>query len=68
MAAAFFALCVCVCVCVTERPQEKYDHRTLYDRLKQQKDKKQEEWEDQFKFSESSAVDSIPYYLPCKVT
>lgn len=28
------------------------DHRTLYERLKQQKDKKQEEWEEQFKFSE----------------
>ena len=35
----------------TERPQEVYDNRTLYERLKQQKDKKQEEWEDQFKFS-----------------
>ena len=35
-----------------ERPEEAYDHRTLYDRLKQQKDKKQEEHDDQYKFSE----------------
>ena len=39
------------CEYFTERPQEVYDHRTLYERLKQQKDKKQEEWEEQFKFS-----------------
>ena len=41
---------VCLLACL-ERPQEEYDHRTLYERLKQQKDKKQEEWEEQFKFS-----------------
>ena len=35
----------------TERPEEEYDHRTLYERLKEQKDKKQEEFLEQFKFS-----------------
>ena len=44
---------VCVRVCL-ERPEEEYDARTLYERLKEQKDKKQEEWEEQFKFSECS--------------
>lgn len=33
-----------------ERPEES-DNRTLYERLKEQKDKHQEEWEEQFKFS-----------------
>eukprot|EP00731_Ephydatia_muelleri_P018770 Em0011g810a len=32
-----------------ERPEES-DNRTLYERLKEQKDKHQEEWEEQFKF------------------
>lgn len=44
-------LTVCLLVRL-ERPKEEYDPRTLYERLKQQKDKKQEEWEEQFKFSE----------------
>ena len=39
-----------------ERPEEAYDPRTLYDRLKQQKDKKQEEHDDQYKFSEFSTI------------
>ena len=33
------------------RPEEVYDPRPLYERLKEQKDRKQEEWEEQFKFS-----------------
>ena len=37
----------------SERPEEEYDNRTLYEKLKAQKDRKQEEWEEQFKFSES---------------
>ena len=35
----------------SERPEEVHDSRTLYERLKEQKDKKQEEWDEQFKFS-----------------
>ena len=34
-----------------ERPEEAYDHRTLYERLKEQKDRKQEEFMEQLKFS-----------------
>ncbi|KAJ8003170.1 hypothetical protein DPEC_G00166610 [Dallia pectoralis] len=33
-----------------EVPEEEYDGRTLFDRLQEQKDKKQEEYEEQFKF------------------
>ncbi|XP_058501316.1 PSME3-interacting protein [Solea solea] len=33
-----------------EAPEEKYDPRSLFDRLQEQKDKKQEEFEEQFKF------------------
>ncbi|XP_059362577.1 PSME3-interacting protein [Carassius carassius] len=33
-----------------EAPEEKYDPRSLYERLQEQKDKKQEEFEEQFKF------------------
>ncbi|KAK5902729.1 hypothetical protein CesoFtcFv8_007960 [Champsocephalus esox] len=33
-----------------EAPEEKYDPRTLFERLQEQKDKKQEEFEEQFKF------------------
>jgi hypothetical protein len=32
--------------CDTEAPEEKYDSRTLFERLKEQKDKKQEEFEE----------------------
>lgn len=35
----------------TEVPEEGYDPRSLYERLQEQKDKKQEEFEEQFKFS-----------------
>ena len=35
-----------------ERPEEPIDNRTLYEKLKSQRDKKQEEFEEQFKFSE----------------
>ena len=37
--------------CFQERPEEVYDPRPLYERLKEQRDRKQEEWEEQFKFS-----------------
>ncbi|KAM4553385.1 PSME3-interacting protein [Fundulus diaphanus] len=33
-----------------EAPEEEYDPRCLYDRLQEQKDKKQQEFEEQFKF------------------
>ncbi|XP_057203454.1 PSME3-interacting protein [Triplophysa rosa] len=33
-----------------EVPEEEYDPRSLYERLQEQKDKKQEEYEEQFKF------------------
>ncbi|XP_038126143.1 PSME3-interacting protein isoform X2 [Cyprinodon tularosa] len=33
-----------------EAPEEEYDPRCLYDRLQEQKDKKQQEYEEQFKF------------------
>uniref|UniRef100_A0AAY5L6P3 FAM192A/Fyv6 N-terminal domain-containing protein n=1 Tax=Esox lucius TaxID=8010 RepID=A0AAY5L6P3_ESOLU len=36
-----------------EVPEEEYDGRTLYERLQEQKDKKQEEYEEQFKFSKA---------------
>ena len=39
----------------TERPEEAYDHRTLYERLKEQKDRKQEEFMEQLKFSKYTA-------------
>ncbi|CAI8000409.1 PSME3-interacting protein [Geodia barretti] len=41
-----------------ERPEEAIDNRTLYEKLKAQKNQKQEEFEEQFKFSESQY-----YYL-----
>ncbi len=41
----------------TERPEAEYDHRTLYDKLKQQKDQKQEEWQEQHKFSETTMAE-----------
>ena len=36
---------------VTERPEEELDNRTLYEKLKSQRNKKQEDFEEQFKFS-----------------
>ncbi|XP_010780822.1 eukaryotic translation initiation factor 3 subunit J-like [Notothenia coriiceps] len=51
-----------------EVPEEKYDPRTLFERLQEQKDKKQEEFEEQFKFrnmvrgldeDESSFLDEV---------
>ncbi|OWK15736.1 hypothetical protein Celaphus_00004154 [Cervus elaphus hippelaphus] len=34
-----------------ECPEEVYDPRSLYERLQEQKDRKQQEYEEQFKFS-----------------
>ncbi|XP_036399841.1 PSME3-interacting protein isoform X2 [Megalops cyprinoides] len=51
-----------------EAPEEEYDPRSLYERLQEQKDKKQEEYEEQFKFKnmvrgldedESSFLDEV---------
>ena len=39
-----------------ERPEEAIDHRTLYERLKEQKDRKQEEFMEQLKFSKSISM------------
>ena len=35
----------------TEVPEEEYDGRCLFDRLKEQKDKKQAEWDEAHKLS-----------------
>lgn len=40
----------------SEAPEEQYDPRSLFERLQEQKDKKQEEYEEQFKFSESNSL------------
>lgn len=45
----------------TERPEESYDHRTLYERLKEQKDRKQEEFMEQLKFSEYPVTSVIMF-------
>uniref|UniRef100_A0A8C2XNR1 Proteasome activator subunit 3 interacting protein 1 n=1 Tax=Cyclopterus lumpus TaxID=8103 RepID=A0A8C2XNR1_CYCLU len=51
-----------------EAPEEKYDPRSLFERLQEQKDKKQEEYDEQFKFrnmvrgldeEESSFLDEV---------
>ena len=39
----------------TERPEEEYDSRTLYEKLKSQRDQKQEAFEEQLKFSECNS-------------
>ena len=44
-----------------ERPEEEVDNRTLYEKLQEQKDKKQEEWEEQHKLSKND----LKY--PCRV-
>lgn len=56
---SFSQLHLCVCVCVylhipEEVPEEEYDPRSLFEKLQEQKDKKQEEYEEQFKFSKTS--------------
>jgi len=38
-------------VVIVERPEVEVDHRTLYQKLKEQRDRKQEERDEQFKFS-----------------
>uniref|UniRef100_A0A8C5FB03 FAM192A/Fyv6 N-terminal domain-containing protein n=1 Tax=Gadus morhua TaxID=8049 RepID=A0A8C5FB03_GADMO len=45
-----------------EAPEEDYDHRCLFERLQEQKDKKQEEFEEQFKFS-TTPLTSEPSHL-----
>lgn len=53
--------------CTTEAPEEAYDPRSLFERLQEQKDKKQEEYEEQFKFSKRSCcfppIHIIPLFL-----
>ncbi len=41
---------------IIERPEAVVDNRTLYERLKQQKDTKQEEWDDKHKFSKQKVI------------
>lgn len=43
----------CLFLYSSEAPEEEYDPRSLFERLQEQKDKKQEDYEEQFKFSES---------------
>ena len=38
-------------VSLSEAPEEEYDPRSLFERLQERKEKKQEEFEEQFKFS-----------------
>lgn len=46
----------CLSVCSSEAPEEEYDPRSLFERLQEQKDKKQEDYEEQFKFSGSLSL------------
>lgn len=48
-------MCLC-CLPNTEAPEEEYDGRSLFERLQEQKDKKQEEYDEQFKFSKGPAL------------
>lgn len=54
---------MCLSVCSPEAPEEEYDPRCLYDRLQEQKDKKQQEYEEQFKFRRS--ISSNPAWFTC---
>lgn len=40
-----------ICSFLSECPEEAYDPRSLYERLQEQREKKQQEFEEQFKFS-----------------
>ncbi|XP_014004494.1 PSME3-interacting protein isoform X4 [Salmo salar] len=42
-----------------EAPEEEYDGRSLFERLQEQKDKKQEEYDEQFKFRSHSALKKL---------
>ena len=44
-------------------PEEEYDSRCLYDRLKEQKDKKQDEWDEAHKLSLSQKVSFFRKYI-----
>lgn len=46
----------CLFLYSSEAPEEEYDPRSLFERLQEQKDKKQEDYEEQFKFSESLSL------------
>lgn len=46
----------CMFLYSSEAPEEEYDPRSLFERLQEQKDKKQEDYEEQFKFSESLSL------------
>lgn len=43
---------------LSECPEEVYDPRSLYERLQEQKDRKQQEYEEQFKFSKFPKTES----------
>lgn len=45
---------------LTEMPEEPYDGRTLYDRLKEQRDKKDLEFEESHKLSKLKVVFNVP--------
>lgn len=62
---ALVSVCLC-CLPNTEAPEEEYDGRSLFERLQEQKDKKQEEYDEQFKFSKGSSLVSLSFstFLP----
>lgn len=60
-------MCVCLCYISEEAPEEVYDPRSLFERLQEQKDKKQEEYEEQFKFSKTLVHSVGPYPCPFRV-
>ena len=45
---------------VTEAPEEEYDPRSLYEKLEDQKQRKQEEFESQFKFGQYIFTSLLP--------
>lgn len=47
----------------SEVPEEEYDPRSLYERLQEQKDKKQQDFEEQFKFSGSLVLFLLPVLI-----
>lgn len=47
---------VSVCSSLSECPEEAYDPRSLYERLQEQREKKQQEFEEQFKFSKNQQL------------
>lgn len=51
--------------CPSECPEEEYDPRSLFDKLQEQKEAKQAEYDEQFKFSKSSIFKEFTQKLLC---